>query len=104
MIFKCYLRHILLLLAISVKFYVNESRITELPLCVPILGHSALLIGQDYFSITNYSSVLHHHIFGTMSYTALRSKSSGNLGGLRYPVNYGSGKNYNCAPSARSEV
>jgi hypothetical protein len=27
-----------------------------------------------------------------MSYTALRSSSSGNLGGLRYPVNYGSGE------------
>ena len=60
--------------------------------CIPEPYKTALIIGQDYYSISNYSTVMDHHIFGTMSYTALRSPSSGNLGGLRYPVNYGSGE------------
>ena len=46
--------------------------------CVPSEGYTALMIGQDLFSITNYTTAIGILPFGFMSYTALKS-DSGNL-------------------------
>ena len=58
--------------------------------CIPLVDQTALLIGQDLYSISNYTSALNNIPFGTMSYTSLKNPS-GNLAGLMRPVNYGSG-------------
>lgn len=59
--------------------------------CVPSSGYTALVIGQDFFSIQNYTSTFEACVpFGLMAYTALES-STGSLTGLKYPINYGSG-------------
>jgi hypothetical protein len=57
--------------------------------CIPIEGKTALIIGQDYNSINNYTTALNVP-FGLMSYTALRS-DNGHLAGLSHPIDYGSG-------------
>ena len=61
--------------------------------CVPVEGKTGLILGQDFFSITNYTAALGPPAvpFGVMSYTALRGGKAGGLRGLRSPVNYGSG-------------
>lgn len=60
--------------------------------CIPSSGHTALVIGQDYYSITNYTSSydFKQDPFGLMAYTALLSPT-GSLKGLSDPINYGSG-------------
>ena len=58
--------------------------------CVPTAGHTALIIGQDYYSIRNYTYALGADPFGVMAYTALES-STGSLTGLKMPIDYGSG-------------
>lgn len=60
--------------------------------CSPITGKTALVIGQDLYSITNYtaSTELQRKPFGLMSYTALKS-DLGELTGLKKPIEYGSG-------------
>ena len=57
--------------------------------CIPGKGKTGLVIGQDYYSITNYTQVFHQK-GGTpacafMSYTALDPPT-----GLRVAINYGS--------------
>ena len=37
--------------------------------CIPIEGKTALFIGQDYYSIRNYTEVLGGNLLGLMSYT-----------------------------------
>jgi hypothetical protein len=70
--------------------------------CVPLSGYTALIIGQDYYSILNYtSSTINTNLphvkdntntaWGVMSYSSLKGGSGGDLGGLLTPVNYGSG-------------
>jgi hypothetical protein len=44
--------------------------------CVPESGSTALIIGQDYVNMENYSIAFHSHPFGIMSYTALNSSNS----------------------------
>lgn len=60
--------------------------------CVPSRGHSALIIGQDFESINNYTAAVGVHDVsdGFMSYTALKS-NNGDLSGLENAANYGSG-------------
>ena len=58
--------------------------------CVPRTTKTALIVGQDYWSIYNYSKSFHQHLFGLMSYTALNS-STGSLQGLWIATDYGSG-------------
>lgn len=69
--------------------------------CVPSSGYTALIIGQDYYSILNYTSSSinsnllnqpkkQHSTWGLMSYTSLHG-GSGDLSGLLTPVDYGSG-------------
>jgi hypothetical protein len=58
--------------------------------CIPLEGRTAIVVGQDYYSILNYTSTFGENPFGVMSYTALRS-TTGNLAGLAKPVDYGSG-------------
>jgi hypothetical protein len=58
--------------------------------CIPQDNRTALLIGQDLYSISNYTSTMNNIPFGTMSYTSL-SNLYGNLTGLLRPINYGSG-------------
>ena len=57
--------------------------------CIPPSGRTALIIGQDYHTIKNYSD-LFADSFGLMSYTALTGVH-GNLTGLSKPIDYGSG-------------
>ena len=57
--------------------------------CIPANGYTALIIGQDYVNIANYTSNF-GFASGYMSYTALRSPS-GDLAGLTESVDYGSG-------------
>lgn len=58
--------------------------------CIPSVGKTALVIGQDYDSINSYSITLGHEPFGVMSYTALNS-STGKVQGLDLAIDYGSG-------------
>eukprot|EP01041_Mallomonas_annulata_P006200 gene6200-12566_t len=58
--------------------------------CIPAEGYTSLVIGQDLYSITNYTADIGTEPFGFMSYTALKS-STGSLTGLKDPINYGSG-------------
>jgi hypothetical protein len=37
--------------------------------CIPLAGKTALVIGQDYYSILNYSAVMGDIPFGVMTYT-----------------------------------
>lgn len=37
--------------------------------CVPVTGKTALFIGQDYYSILNYSAAVRSDPFGVMTYT-----------------------------------
>ena len=37
--------------------------------CIPIEGKTALFIGQDYYSIVNYTEALGGNLLGVMSYT-----------------------------------
>ena len=56
--------------------------------CVPVQGKTALVVGQDFYSITNYTTAFDAIPFGVMSYTALRS-DTGDLTGLLDPIDYG---------------
>ena len=56
--------------------------------CVPVQGKTALVVGQDFYSITNYTNAFDAIPFGVMSYTALRS-DTGDLTGLMDPIDYG---------------
>ena len=56
--------------------------------CVPVQGKTALVVGQDFYSITNYTKAFDAIPFGVMSYTALRS-DTGDLTGLLEPIDYG---------------
>ena len=67
----------------------HNNRVNHKP-CVPSSGHTALVIGQDYYSILNYTSAVGFPPFGVMSYTAL-SSPTGSLTGLKKPIDYGSG-------------
>ena len=61
--------------------------------CVPLKDKVGLIIGQDYWSIKNYTSAFHEdnpRPFGLASYTALEG-IQGHLTGLWSPINYGSG-------------
>ena len=61
--------------------------------CVPKEDKVGLIIGQDYWSIRNYTAYYHSdnpHPFGLASYTALDG-INGHLTGLWSPINYGSG-------------
>jgi hypothetical protein len=61
--------------------------------CVPIKGKTALVIGQDLYSMINYTLAfdsIHNHPFGLMSYTALKN-DHGYLTGMTDPIDYGSG-------------
>ena len=61
--------------------------------CVPVEGKTGLVVGQDYYSTTNYTAALGPLAvpFGTMAYTSLRGGAAGGLRGLWTPVDYGSG-------------
>ena len=39
--------------------------------CIPVAGKTALIVGQDYYSIHNYTTALKGIPFGIMSYTGL---------------------------------
>lgn len=41
--------------------------------CIPVAGKTALIVGQDYYSIHNYTAALKGIPFGVMSYTGLSS-------------------------------
>ena len=61
--------------------------------CVPKKDKVGLIIGQDYWSIRNYTAYYHSdnpYPFGLASYTALDG-INGHLTGLWSPINYGSG-------------
>jgi hypothetical protein len=60
--------------------------------CVPRKTKTGLVIGQDLFSITNYTAAFpeNHMPFGLMAYTTLKNEN-GELTGLKSPINYGSG-------------
>jgi len=60
--------------------------------CIPVEGRTALVIGQDYDSISNYTQQVKDNSapFGLMSYTALKN-NYGELSGTTYPIDYGSG-------------
>lgn len=62
------------------------------PPCIPIEGKTAIVIGQDYESISNYTAAFTSNTqpFGLMAYTALRNQY-GDLAGLMNPIDYGSG-------------
>lgn len=63
------------------------------PPCIPGPGRTALIIGQDYHSINNYTAAFssNSNPFGLMSYTALHSPNGGDLAGMSDPIDYGSG-------------
>ena len=46
--------------------------------CIPMEVKTALIIGQDYFSILNYTAVLGGNPFGVMSYTGEGINHTGN--------------------------
>eukprot|EP00596_Hydrurales_sp_CCMP1899_P006927 CAMPEP_0119046456 /NCGR_PEP_ID=MMETSP1177-20130426/46711_1 /TAXON_ID=2985 /ORGANISM="Ochromonas sp, Strain CCMP1899" /LENGTH=388 /DNA_ID=CAMNT_0007019629 /DNA_START=277 /DNA_END=1440 /DNA_ORIENTATION=+ len=81
-----------LIFQLILTFVLTERALTNVLLtpCIPLEGKTALVIGQDYDSINNYTSALGNVPFGLMSYTALRS-DNGHLAGLSHPVDYGSG-------------
>lgn len=60
--------------------------------CTPIPGKTAIVIGQDYYSITNYTSSFlgHPSPIGYMGYTALKN-DWGELTGLKKRIDYGGG-------------
>jgi hypothetical protein len=61
--------------------------------CLPIAGKTAVMIGQDYNSISNYTrafTTLHPYPFGLMSYTTVKNEH-GILTGLQNPIDYGAG-------------
>jgi hypothetical protein len=61
--------------------------------CLPIAGKTAVMIGQDYNSILNYTrafTTLHPYPFGLMSYTTVKNER-GILTGLQNPIDYGAG-------------
>ena len=60
--------------------------------CQPSTGKTFLVIGQDLFSITNYTTAVERNDrpAGLMAYSALRNPY-GNLTGLWNPINYGAG-------------
>jgi endo-1,3-beta-xylanase len=62
------------------------------PPCLPTKGKTAVVIGQDYYSIRNYTHTVNENSnpFGLMSYTSV-SRIGGETDGLKNPVNYGSG-------------
>ena len=60
-------------------------------LCTPSKGQTALIIGQDYHTIVNYTKAFNNKSpWAVMSYTALQS-GTGSLKGLNEPIDYGSG-------------
>ena len=66
-----------------------EVSLASVP-CTPARGKTALIIGQDYRSILEYSKSIEKP-FGFMTYTAISFNSSESLAGLKFPVDYGSG-------------
>ena len=59
---------IFLLLLTCVQCARMEGSIDGIP-CIPIEGKTALIIGQDYYSVLNYTAVLGDSPLGVMSYT-----------------------------------
>ena len=60
--------------------------------CIPSQkGMTALILGQDYYSIGNYTKAYDSQPYGVMAYTALASAETGALKGLRDPIDYGTG-------------
>jgi len=55
--------------------------------CIPVEGRTALVIGQDYDSISNYTQQVKDNSapFGLMSYTALKN-NDGELSGTTYHI------------------
>ena len=61
-----------ILLAVATILVGLPSAYTERTLgtpCVPVTGKTALFIGQDYYSILNYSAAVRSDPFGVMTYT-----------------------------------
>ena len=62
--------------------------------CAPKAGKTGIIIGQDFYSIANYTASFSSYqgSIGYMSYTGF-SESDGNdeMTGLRFPIDYGSG-------------
>ena len=60
--------------------------------CNPQLGLTALIVGQDYYSVTNYTTYVdsHRDPFGLATYAALK-QVNGSILGLASPIDYGSG-------------
>ena len=68
-------------------------RDTAVSVCVPQHNVTALVIGQDLQSISNYSVALKHNNvnpFAVMSYISL-TLNNDTIAGLEFPVDYGSG-------------
>jgi hypothetical protein len=60
--------------------------------CTPVAGKTAIIIGQDYNSILNYTTSFagHPSSIGYMAYTALQN-DYGELTGLKHRIDYGGG-------------
>ena len=60
--------------------------------CTPIPGKTAIVIGQDFYSISNYTAAFtgHPSPVGYMAYTALKN-DWGELTGLKHSIDYGGG-------------
>lgn len=58
--------------------------------CVPEGEKAFLAIGQDFYSITNYSDSIGVSPHGVMAYISLQTLN-GSIAGLEEPINYGSG-------------
>jgi hypothetical protein len=59
-----------LALALQTLQYVSSQHTAGRP-CIPVAGKTALVIGQDYYSIHNYTAALKGNPFGVMSYTGM---------------------------------
>ena len=86
---KLILDIIVLLIKLKLISVSSISQVQSTP-CIPMESKTAISIGQDYFSVLNYTHNFPGSPFATMTYTALRS-DTGNLAGLKLPVDYGSG-------------
>lgn len=79
-------------LLLLLVLYHEFRRIISTP-CIPRAGKVALIVGQDYGSIMNYTTIfsqIHFRPFGFMTYTTLNG-SDGQLAGLENAIDYGSG-------------
>ena len=80
---------VILSLLLGLMLMTLEVSLAAVP-CTPAKGKTALLIGQDYKSIVEYSKAMEKPM-GYMTYTAINFNSSASLAGLKFPVDYGSG-------------